>query len=365
MLRRDFIRTIAAGTSLGVMGVGCRSSDADKPTEEAKPSETIEPAKATKPITLKFHQFLPPVATLPKQVFKPWADRIKKASEGRLIIEHYDAMALGGAPPQLMDQAKDGVADITMTLTGYTPGRFPRSEVFELPFMMTNPVATSKAFWAMVSEDWQNNEYKDTQVLGAWVHGPGVIHTKDPVKKLEDMKGKKLRGPSRVINDLLKEMGATPVGMPLPATAEAISKGVVTGTVIPWEVTPSLKLSELVKNHTEFGGKEALYTATIVMVMNKKKYDSLPADLKAVLDAECGIKLSSEAADIMLKADAPARKIAVDAGNNIITLDDKEVARWKDAAKPVVDRWVADMKEKDIDGAALIEKVRGLIAKNE
>jgi TRAP-type C4-dicarboxylate transport system substrate-binding protein len=305
------------------------------------------------------------MATIPKKVLKPWGERIAKASGGRLVIQHFDAMALGGAPPQLMDQARDGVADITMTLTGYTPGRFPRTEVFELPFMMTDPVATSKAFWTMVSDDWQNDEYKDVKVLGAWVHGPGVIHTKNAVKKLEDMKGQKLRGPTRVINDLIKEMGATPVGMPLPAVAEALSKGVVTGTVVPWEVTPALKLSELVKHHTEFGSKEAFYTATLVMAMNKAKYESLPADLKAVLDAESGLKFSAEAAKILLAGDAPARKIAVDAGNEITTLDNAEVDRWKAAAKPVVDRWVSDMKGRSIDGAALIEKTRALIAKNE
>ncbi len=367
MLRRKFMTTIAAGTSLGMLGVGCRSSDPAKPSEEgsSSASSSTEPAKANKPITLRLHQFLPPMATVPKKVLKPWGERIEKASGGRLVIQHFDSMSLGGGPPQLMDQARDGVADIIMTLTGYTPGRFPRTEVFELPFMMTSPVATSKAFWTLVSEDWQNNEYKDVKVLGAWVHGPGVIHTKDGVKKLEDMKGKKLRGPSRIINDLLKEMGATPVGMPLPETAEAISKGVVSGTVIPWEVTPALKLSELLKKHTEFGGKEALYTATIVMAMNKAKYESLPDDLKAILDAESGIKLSAGAAEIMLDGDVPARKIATGAGNEITVLDEAEVARWKAAAKPVVDRWASDMKTREIDGAALIERARSLIAKNE
>ena len=362
MLRRHFMTTLAAGTALGVIGVGCRSSDS---TKANKQSASAEQSEKKEPITLRLHQFLPPMATLPKKVLKPWADRIQKASGGRLVIQHFDSMALGGGPPQLIDQARDGVADITMTLTGYTPGRFPRTEVLELPFMMTSPVATSKAFWTMVSEDWQKNEYKDVKVLAAWVHGPGVIHTRDGVKKLEDMKGQKLRGPTRIINDLLEEMGATPVGMPLPAVAEAISKGVVSGTVIPWEVTPAIKLSELLKKHTEFGSKEAFYTAPLVLVMNKAKYESLPADLKAILDRESGVALSASAADVMLEADAPARKIAADAGNEIIRLEDAEVNRWKAAAQPVVDRWVKDMKGRGIDGAALIEKARSLIAKNE
>lgn len=313
-------------------------------------------------VTLRLHQFLPPVATLPKHVLKPWAEKISKASGGRIKIEHFDSMALGGRPPALMDQAKDGVADITMTVVGYTPGRYPSTEVFELPFMMTDPVGTSLAFWEMIETEWQETEYKDVQLLGGWVHGPGVIHTKDGVTKLEDMKGKTVRGPTRVTNALLKELGATPVGMPLPSIPEALSKGVINGTVIPWEVTPAIRLTELVKNHTEFDSKEALYTSTIVLVMNKAKYDSLPADLKAILDAESGAKLSGFAAKVMHDADVPTRAIATKAGNHIDVLPPSEVARWKEAAKPVIANWIVEMKEKGIDGQALINKASALIA---
>lgn len=315
-------------------------------------------------VTLRLHQFLPPVAVVPSKILKPWGEALNKASDGRIVIEHFDAMSLGGRPPALMDQARDGVVDMTMTVVGYTPGRFPRTEVFELPFMMTNPIATSAAFWDYVESDLQATEYKDVKVLGAWVHGPGLIHSSDPISSLEDMKGKVLRGPTRVITDMLSELGAEPVGMPLPAIPESLSKGVIDSTVIPWEVTPSIRLTELVKNHTEFSGDEALYTATIVLVMNKAKYESMPADLRAILDAEAGKKLSEFAAQVMWDWDAPAREIAVKAGNNIITLDEAEVARWKAASAPVVDRWVALMAEKGVDGQATIAKARALIAKN-
>ncbi|MDJ0639011.1 MAG: TRAP transporter substrate-binding protein [Paracoccaceae bacterium] len=315
-------------------------------------------------VTLRLHQFLPPPAPVPAKILKPWAAQVEEASGGRIKIEHFDAMALGGRPPELMDQARDGVVDLSMTVVGYTPGRFPRTEVFELPFMMTNPVATAAAFWEMVETDWQSNEYKDVKVLGAWVHGPGLVHTQNGVTKLEDMDGLTLRGPTRIINDLLGELGAEPVGMPLPAIPEALSKGVVKGTVIPWEVTTAIRLSELVGNHTEFSGEEALYTAAIVLVMNKAKYEALPDDLRAILDAESGAKLSTFATQVMWDMDAPAKKIAEDAGNTIVTLDDVEVARWKEAAKPVVDRWISDMDGKGIDGAALIEQARALIEKH-
>ena len=314
-------------------------------------------------VTLKLHQFLPPVAVVPSKILKPWAENIEKASNGRIKIEHYDAMALGGRPPELYDQARDGVVDIIMTVTGYTPGRFLKSEVFELPFIMRGSVATSKAFWEYTESELQNEEYKDVKVLGAWVHGPGVIHTDEPVAKLEDMKGKKLRGPTRVINDLLKELGAVPVGMPLPAIPESLSKGVINGTVIPWEVTPAIKLSELITNHTEFSGEEALYTATIICVMNKARYDSLPDDLKAIIDAESGMKLTVLAAEEMLAGDAPGRAVAVKNGSNILTLDEAEVARWKTASEPVVARWIEQVKERGIDGQNVIDKANALIHK--
>jgi len=259
MKKRNFIKATLAGV-LTAASVGGASMAQD--------------------VTLRLHQFLPPPAPVPALILKPWAKGLEEASDGRIKIEHFDAMALGGRPPELMDQARDGVVDMAMTVVGYTPGRFPRTEVFELPFMMTNPVATAAAYWEMVESDWQSNEYKDVKVLGAWVHGPGVVHTQDGVSSLEDMKGLTMRGPTRIINDLLSELGAEPVGMPLPAIPEALSKGVVKGTVIPWEVTTAIRLSELVGNHTEFSGDEALYTAAIVLVMNKAKYDAMPDDLK-------------------------------------------------------------------------------------
>ena len=315
-------------------------------------------------VSLILHQFLPAPATVPKHVLKPWAERIEAATDGRVAIQHFDAMQLGGRPPELMDQAIDGVADIIMTVVGYTPGRFPRTEVFELPFMMTDSVATSKAFHEMVETDLQNSEYSDVKVLAAFVHGPGVIHTSEPIAALEDMDGLKLRGPTRVINKMLEELGATPVGMPLPAIPEALSKGVVNGTVIPWEVTPAIRVSELVSHHTEFSGDEALYTATILIVMNKEKYESLPDDIRAAIDAESGLKLAETAGQIMLDFDKPGRDIAEAAGNSISVLPEAEVARFKAAAQPVIDDWIAEMDSKGIDGKALIEQARSLIKKH-
>ena len=262
-----------------------------------------------------------------------------------------------------MDQATDGVVDISMTMVGYTPNRFPQSEVFELPFISTtDTLCTSLAYQQMIEETLQDEDFRDVKILGGFVHGPGVIHANRPVETVADMQGLKLRGPTRLINALLEQLGATPVGMPLPAIPEALSKTVIDGTVIPWEVTPAVRLSELVGHHTEFAGPKALYTATIVVVMNKGRYEALPSELREVLDTHSGAALSRFAGDELRKADAPGRALAVERGNSIITLDEVQAATWEEAARPVIDAWIDDLEGRGIDARALIQRAESLIA---
>ena len=315
-------------------------------------------------VTLSLHQFLPAQAIVPKLILDVWADKIEEASAGRIKIDRYPSMQLGGKPPELMDQAIDGVADIVWTVVGYTPGRYPSTEVFELPFMMTDAGAgpVSRAYWEMFEKGMKGGEFKDVHILGTWVHGPGMIHTNAEVKTPADMEGLKIRGGSRLVNNFLAQLGASPIGMPVPAIPEALSKGVIDGTTIPWEVTAALKVPELVANHTEFEGS-ALYTLGFVLAMNKDRYESLPADLQKVMDDNSGLEFSVFAGTTMQGADAPARQLAVDRGNNIVTVSGADVDAWKAASKPVYDEWIADMGSKGIDGQALIDEARALIAK--
>ncbi|MEM8732078.1 MAG: TRAP transporter substrate-binding protein [Pseudomonadota bacterium] len=311
-------------------------------------------------VTLKMHQFLPPQANVPALILEPWAQRVMDASEGRIQIDHYPAMQLGGKPPELVSQVQDGVADIIWVVAGYTPGRFPQLEVFELPFMMNDAESTSRAFWTFAESNMMDTDFKDLKILGVWVHGPGVIHSSRPVDELADLNGLKVRGPTRIITGMLGELGATPVGMPVPAMPEALSKGVIDAGVIPWEVTTALKVQELVENHTTFGD-DALYTAAFIFAMNKDKYDALPDDLKAVIDSESGADFSALAGKIMQDNDAPARKLAEDRGNNIIDLTPDQVADWKEAASAVEANWIAEMNDKGFDGQALVDQARTLI----
>ncbi len=316
---------------------------------------------AAQEVTLRLHQFLPAQANVPRLILDVWADSIEEESGGRIEIERFPSMQLGGRPPELIDQVVDGVADIVWAVNGFTPGRFPRTEVFELPFMTNGASAASSAYWQMFETHMADADFKDVKILGTWVHGPGMLHTNAPVAEPGDLQGLKIRGGSRMVNQLLERVGATPVGMPVTQIPEGLSKGVLDGATIPWEVTTALKVPELVDNHTEFEGP-ALYNLTFVLAMNKGVYEGLPEDLRAIIDANSGLEFSIFAGATMEEADAPAREIALDLGNNVITVPEADVAEWRELAQPVYDAWVADMNEKGIDGQALIDEARALMA---
>ena len=314
-------------------------------------------------VTLRLAGFLPAAAPVPKDFLIPWAKKVETESQGRIKIEIYHSLQLGGTPAQLLDQVRDGVADITWVPPGYTPGRFPKSETFELPFLTGDGEQNSPAAWEFYEKNLKD-EFKDYHVIAMNTHGPGLIHAKgNGVRKLEDMKGLKLRGPSRIVNKLIETLGATPVGMPVTQMPDALSKGVIDGTVVPWEITAPLRLAELVNTHTTFGGNRSLYVTFFATVMNKAKYDSLPPDLKKVIDANSGLETSRWAGKAQNDGDKPGYEAAVKRGNTIVTLDVAETARWRKAADPVIEAWVVEMKGKGIDGRKLIDDTRVLIGK--
>ncbi len=314
-------------------------------------------------IVLRLHQPLPAAAPIPKNFLAPWAQKVEAESGGKIKVELYPSMQLGGTPPQLYDQAKDGVVDLIWSVAGYTPGRFPKSEAFELPFIAGNGEQNSQAAWEFYEKNLKDT-FTDVKVIAVHTHGPGLIHAKgNGVRKLEDMKGLKLRGPSRMTTKLLEVLGATPVGMPVPAVPDSLSKGIIDGALLPWEITTPLKIAELVNTHTDFSGNRSLYVAFFFFVMNKAKYESLPADLKAVIDQNSGMAASHMAGKVMDEGDIPGLAAAKAHGNAIVTIDAKETARWKAAAKPVIDSWVAEMDGKGLNGKQLVEDVRATVMK--
>jgi TRAP-type C4-dicarboxylate transport system substrate-binding protein len=320
---------------------------------------TATPAQAQS-VTLRFHQMLPPQASTPAKAIKPWADKVEKESGGRIKVQRFDSMALGGRPPELFDQAKDGVVDVTWTVLGYTPGRFPKSEVFELPFSSGKAEPASRAFQEYV-ERYAMDEFKDVHLIAVHVHGPGLFHSKEPITRIEDLKGMKVRGGSRIVNIMLEQLGAVPVGMPVTSVGEGLSKGVIGATTIPWEVVPAFKVQQIVRNHTGFAGDVGLYTQTFGVVMNKASYEKLPPDLKKVIDNNSGVETAALFGRAMDAGDAIGLDLTKKANNSVVVLDAAETARWQRAAAGVRAAWYQDVGSKGIDGPKLAAEAERLI----
>jgi TRAP-type C4-dicarboxylate transport system substrate-binding protein len=313
-------------------------------------------------VTLKIHHFVSPTTFIQTGVFEPWCAKLTKQSGNRIKCQIYPAMQLGGTPPQLYDQAKDGVADIIWTIAGYSANRFPMTEVFELPFMMTNAEATSRAAWDFY-QTYSKHEFKDTHLLAVHVHGPGTLFTtKKPINTMADFKGMKLRAPTRLTSKMLGMLGATPVGMPVPAVAEAMSKGVIDGAVLPYQVVPSIKVNELAKFAAETDPKyNALYTAVFIMAMNKAKYESLSPELKKVIDDNSGLELSAFAGKTQEADDAPGRDKVKASGVAINVIPAAELDKWKNATDTLDDEWAANITKLGHDGPKTLQAARELV----
>lgn len=324
----------------------------------------VRSAKAQE-VTLRLHHFLPPVSNVHRHFLMPWAQKIQADSDGKLRLQIFPSMQLGGAPPQLFDQARDGVVDIIWTLPGNTPGRFPKIEVFELPFV-ADPRAKPNAL--ACQEFYQTHlrdEFADVHPICVWAHDAGVVHANRPVHRLEDMRGLKLRFPSRQAGEALRALGAAPIGLPVPQVPEALSQRVIDGAVVPWEIVPSIRLQELVTHHTEILGTPTFYTATFILAMNKARYAAMPAELKAVLDANSGLAAAEMAAKPWDEQGPVVRaQVARRRQNTIFQLPPEEKQRWIEATRPVVQTWIAEARQKGFDGEALLAEARRLIDKH-
>ncbi len=321
---------------------------------------------AAQEITLKVAHFWPPGAMPPSTLLVPWCDKIAKDSNNRLKCQIYPAMQLGGTPPQLIDQVKDGVADIVWTLPGYTAGRFPVMEVFELPFMSASAEATSQAAWDYYAM-YGNKEFPGIKAIAVNVHDNGYVHgSNKQVKTLADFKGMKMRAPTRQTNKMLAALGATPVAMPLPALADALSKGVVDGYLLPWEVIPSIKAHELSKFHSETDPKSrALYTAVFILGMNQAKYDSLPPDLKKVIDSNSGAAGRARVRQAVGRIGAAGAQAGGRPGQHVLLDPGIRARQWQKATANLEDEWVRDVSAKGHDGKQLLQTAKDLIKKYE
>ncbi|HEY7364559.1 MAG TPA: TRAP transporter substrate-binding protein [Methylomirabilota bacterium] len=315
---------------------------------------------AAQEIKLKLSHFVPPSHNHHVSVLAPWVEEVKRRTKGRVEITIFPGATLC-KPPQQYECARDGITDIAFGVTGWTPGRFPRSSVVELPFMMRT-AATGSQMLADLWDKYLKVEYDDVHVLYMNVHPAGHIHTHSkPIRTLDDFRGMKIRTPTATIGDLLELLGAAKVGMPVTQIYESMSNKVIDGFVVPYEVFPPLKFQEVSRYHTEIG----MYTTAFVTMMNKRKFESLPADVRQVL-VETTARESGYWKSVGARwdrAEAPGRKAIVDRKSQIYVLPKEERKRWREAVRSLDDKWVADAEKRGVPGKELLKAARELALK--
>ncbi|PJE32080.1 TRAP-type C4-dicarboxylate transport system, substrate-binding protein [Pseudooceanicola antarcticus] len=310
--------------------------------------------------TLRYAHFMSANSWQNQTIFEDWAAAVEEAAGEELDVQVFPAQTLGKAPAGY-DNAMMGIADIAWTVQGYTAGRFPLSQIMELPGLFDTGAVGSCAFQKLYDSGALDAEYDETHVLFVHTHDPGHLHTGDkPVSTLADMKGLKLRRPTQVVGTLLENLGAEPVGMPAPNTYEALQRGAIDGYMLPWESVESFRLAELSNYHTEFG----FYALAFVATMNKAKYESLSPEAKAAIDANSGMEWAVTAGrgydEAGAKVLAELRETS-----NVIELSDEERAIWNEAAQSASDAYIAELDGMGLPGTETYAAVQGYVSECE
>jgi TRAP-type C4-dicarboxylate transport system substrate-binding protein len=315
-----------------------------------------DPATAAE-VDMNFAHFMPAGSWQNQELFNGWAKAVEEQSGGRIKVTIFPAQTLGKAPAGY-DNAKNGIADIAWTVQGYTAGRFPLSQVIELPGLFKSAEIGSCAFQKLYDSGALDEEYSETHVLFVHTHGQGHLHTNGKaVTTLTDLKGLKIRRPTAVIGKLLTELGAEPVGMPAPRIYESMQRGTIDGYMLPWEAVKGFRLEEVSDQHTEFG----FYSLAFVLTMNKAKYDSLPDDLKQVIDDNTGMDWAIRAGQGFDTGDEVGLEVAMATGT-INKIEGAELAQWQSAADRTAKSYLAELDAKGLPGTQTYEAVQGYVA---
>jgi len=316
----------------------------------------------TPPITLKLHHAFSAVSGVHDKFLLPWTRKIETESGGRLHVDIFPSMQLGGAPATLFDQARDGSADIVWTSPTLTPGRFAKIETFELPFLPSRrALVSSRALTDFAAANLQD-EFRDFYTICFSCSDSAAIHATRPMRTTEDMKDFKLHVQTRLAAEAMLALGARPVMMPSAQLPAAITEHVVDGCLDPWHLVPPLRLNDLLRTHTEFSDHSPS-ARTYVLAMNKASYERLPRELKSVIDSNSGQVAAAMAGAMWDQQAAAVANMVVERGDLIVTLLPEAVARWRKATEPVIDAWRKEMKEQKIDGGKLIAAANALLAK--
>jgi TRAP-type C4-dicarboxylate transport system substrate-binding protein len=315
--------------------------------------------QAADTIELKLATFEPPHAFAAKSVLKAWADKVNTESGGRLKVKVFAGGVLG-KPPQQYDIVKGGVADLAWTVLGYIGGQFPLSSVVDLPFLTTSSKGATHALNTLYDEGLLDAEFSGVKNIGMHTMHAYQFHFKDKnVTKPEQFKGLKIRVPSKIMGNILGKLGATPVRVPAPGTYEALQRGVLDGTPFPYAAVGSFRLGDVTKYHTEIN----ISNTSFALLMNEDKYNSLPDDLKKVIDANSGHAFGDWAAKLIDSNDGKQKEvIGAMEGHEVTVVSGADLEAYRKLLEPVEGEWLADMKSKNLDGEKVLARTKEVIA---
>lgn len=344
------IGALAAVSLLGCSNQSDTSSDDTATTTSAASQETT---------TLRFSHFWPATSNISKEIFEPWAKKIEDESGGRLKVELYPSAGLAKADVTYEATAK-GTIDIGSQVQGYTAGRFPLTQITELPGLSNSAVQMGCILQTLYEDGTIASEYEDTHLLFMYGVGPGALHTTDKlIRTPADMKGMRIRRPSAVAGDIIEKMGAAPVGLPANDMYTSLQRGVVDGLSFPWEAVTTFKINELTKYHTNL----PLYTSAVMVTMNKNTYDGLSDDLKKVIDDNSGMAMANQTGEMFDKHDDIAIQAARDNGDEMIDIPDPlNDPDWKGPLLEGTQKYLDDVNALGLDADGVYEKAKAASA---
>ncbi|MGA7327069.1 MAG: TRAP transporter substrate-binding protein [Rhodomicrobium sp.] len=315
-------------------------------------------------IELRLEHSLPESSPQQTRFFLPWARRIEAASHGRIHIKITASMGLGGKPFELLGKVERSEVDIVWTLAGFTPGRFPKLSVFELPWLASSRAGVTSMAIQEYYESYARDELADVHVLAVWCHSSGVIMNRDQEVRLpSDIKGLRIRTPSAQVSAMLSAFGAEPKHMPAAGVATEFDQGHLDGTVFPYEVVPTFKLQNRIHHISEFAGDRGLYTAVFIFAMSRSAYSNMPPELRQIIDENSGMKLAAELGRLWDEFETAGREAYEASGGTVTFIKGEQYDAWYRQSQPLADAWIREQKEHGNDGLMLLKAAKDLIAK--
>lgn len=332
--------------------VGCGGGEEDTGVEEETSASGGEATTEVAEVELDFSHFFPPTHFM-EDVIQEFSAELNEATDGRIQITSYPGASLA-APDEHFDAAATGSVDIALSVHGYTPNQFPLTSVMELPFMSTSATEGSQALWDLYkSFDEFDEEYAGTVPLWLYTTDPGQLYTVDkPVKSIEDLKGMRIRSPSPETSEWLEALGATPVSMPMNENFEALERGVVDGTIAPWEAVKTWGLNEVI-NYVTVGN---FYSTTMFVVMNEDTWNSFSEEDQQIIQELAGENMVKKTGEAFDQIGAEAAEEAREKGIEFYELSEEELDEWREYIDPTINHWIENVEGRGLPAQELFDQ---------